>query len=86
VLVGVLLGYASHLLSSLFCLGMLVPSIAAATRRLHDTFGRSARRGLRRRRRHGEASASRSCSTRHITLPEPLLGRLSANSTMRGTL
>ena len=29
---------------------------------------------------------SRSCSSRHMTLPEPLLGNWSANSTMRGTL
>jgi hypothetical protein len=36
----------------------------------------------------GDAQPPRSfsCSSRHITLPEPLLGRLSANSTMRGTL
>jgi uncharacterized membrane protein YhaH (DUF805 family) len=37
VLVSVLLDFVSHTLSGLFCLGMLLPSIAAATRRLHDT-------------------------------------------------
>jgi uncharacterized membrane protein YhaH (DUF805 family) len=37
VLVSMLLGFVSNLLSGLFCLAMLVPSIAAATRRLHDT-------------------------------------------------
>lgn len=31
-------------------------------------------------------SCSLSCNSRHITLPDPLLGRLSTNSTMRGTL
>jgi uncharacterized membrane protein YhaH (DUF805 family) len=36
-LVGTLLSFASHLLSGLFYLGVLLPSIAAATRRLHDT-------------------------------------------------
>lgn len=30
--------------------------------------------------------ASVSCSTRHSTLPEPLLGRLSTNCTLRGIL
>lgn len=29
---------------------------------------------------------SASCSSRHITLPLPLLGRASANATWRGTL
>ena len=37
VLVGTLLGFVSSLLSWLFYLGMLVPSVAAASRRLHDT-------------------------------------------------
>jgi uncharacterized membrane protein YhaH (DUF805 family) len=37
VLVSVLLSFVSDLLSGLFCLAMLLPSIAAATRRLHDT-------------------------------------------------
>ncbi len=37
VLLTVLLGFASDMLSSLFCLAMLLPSIAAAARRLHDT-------------------------------------------------
>jgi uncharacterized membrane protein YhaH (DUF805 family) len=38
--VGVLLSFVSSLVALLFNLGMIVPSIAAATRRLHDT-GRS---------------------------------------------
>lgn len=40
VLISVLLSFVSGLLSGLFSLAMLLPSIAAATRRLHDT-GRS---------------------------------------------
>ncbi|MEW6707524.1 MAG: DUF805 domain-containing protein [Pseudomonadota bacterium] len=36
-LVSVLLGFVSDVLSGLFCLGMLLPSVAAAARRLHDT-------------------------------------------------
>lgn len=38
--VGILISFISETLSGLFYLGMLLPSIAAATRRLHDT-GRS---------------------------------------------
>lgn len=38
--VGLLLHFVSHVLSGLFHLGMLLPMIAAASRRLHDT-GRS---------------------------------------------
>ena len=39
-------------------------------------------------RRHTayKVAASFSCSSRHITLPAPLRGRLSANSTTRGAL
>lgn len=37
MVVSVLLDTVSHTLSGLFCLAMLLPSIAAATRRLHDT-------------------------------------------------
>lgn len=38
--VGILISFISDTLSAVFYLGMLLPSIAAATRRLHDT-GRS---------------------------------------------
>ncbi len=38
--VGILISFISNTLSWLFYLGVLLPSIAAATRRLHDT-GRS---------------------------------------------
>jgi len=37
VVVGVLLSFVHDLLSSLFYLGTLLPSLAAAARRLHDT-------------------------------------------------
>jgi uncharacterized membrane protein YhaH (DUF805 family) len=35
--VGLLLHFVSHLLAGLFHLGMLIPGLAAASRRLHDT-------------------------------------------------
>jgi uncharacterized membrane protein YhaH (DUF805 family) len=37
VVVGFALALVSHLISELFCLLTAVPSLAAATRRLHDT-------------------------------------------------
>jgi uncharacterized membrane protein YhaH (DUF805 family) len=37
VLVGMAVSYISHMLGMLFQIGILVPSIAAAARRLHDT-------------------------------------------------
>ena len=37
VLAGTAAGIISHYLSALFYLGTLLPSVAAATRRLHDT-------------------------------------------------
>ena len=37
IVVGVVIGMISHVVSGLFTLATLLPSIAAATRRLHDT-------------------------------------------------
>lgn len=37
IIVSIVLSFVSNTLSGLFSLGMLLPSIAAATRRLHDT-------------------------------------------------